>query len=423
MKYKLGSKWLVILSFTVSSAWAADNTHNFEALYKRAESRSPRILEFTEYLNASEAEILEAKSGYFPQITLTGSSRVNQYGTNAYNGSVPSPAYAVGVSTWNLFDGGKTTNNVAARQFTRDGASQRLELARAELVREVADTLIESKRLVTHREAFDRLHKQSQEVSKAIQSQIDTDQGRRSELFSLNTKLLQISVQESDLIRREFDHKVRTEKLFGEISIRGVVLPRLEEVLAVQEVPRLDAKLAPNLIAIRAEAESAKAAVKTVSAQNYPSINWVIQKSTQKDVLDRDTPMYTAITFSLDLFKGFGISNAERSAASRASGAQSRYDHAQREFSVQLRSWGAQIGMLDSQVKKLSVIENDAFRLLEVAYRRYELARAAHTELIDAELSYYSARISHANSLAERDQLHLRIITESGLHRQLIGTQ
>jgi outer membrane protein TolC len=225
------------------------------------------------------------------------------------------------------------------------------------------------------------------------------------------------------LIRREFDHKVRTEKLFGEISIRGVVLPRLEEVLAVQEVPRLDAKLAPNLIAIRAEAESAKAAVKTVSAQNYPSINWVIQKSTQKDVLDRDTPMYTAITFSLDLFKGFGISNAERSAASRASGAQSRYDHAQREFSVQLRSWGAQIGMLDSQVKKLSVIENDAFRLLEVAYRRYELARAAHSELIDAELSYYSARISHANSLAERDQLHLRIITESGLHRQLIGTQ
>ncbi len=421
MNYRCASKCLVILCLAASSAWASDNTHNFEALYKRAESRSPRILEFTEYLNASDAEISEAKAGFLPQITLTGSSRVNQYGANAYNGSVPSPAYAVGVSSWNLYDGGKTTNNVAARQFSRDAASQRLELARAELAREVADTLIESKRLALHRDAYERLHKQTQELSKAIQSQIDIDQGRRSELFSLNTKMLQISVQEADLTRREFDLKVRIEKLFGEISIRNIALPVFEDIVVAEEVPRLDTNRVPTLIAIRAEAESAKSAVKTVSAQNYPSINWIVQKSTQKDILDRDTPIYTAITFSLDVFKGFGISNAERSAASRAGGAQSRYDHAHREFLGQLRSWGAQIGMLDSQVKKLSVIENDALRLLEVVYRRYELARAVHSELIDAELSYYSTRVSHANSRAERDQLYTRIITEGGLHRRLIG--
>ena len=423
MRHRFGSTLLILLGFSVSGALAADNTHNFEALYKRAESRSPRILEFKEYLNASEAEISEAKAGYFPQITLSGSSRVSQYGTNAYNGSVPSPAYAVGLSTWNLFDGGKTTNNVAARRHSRDAASQRLEIARAELVREVADTLIESNRLAKHREAYERLHKQTQEVANAIQRQIEIDLGRRSELFSLNTKLLQISLQESELMRREFDLKARIEKLFGEISVRTVALPQFEEIIAAEEVFRIDASLAPNLIAIRAEADSAKAAVKTVSAQNYPSVNWVIQKSTQKDVLDRDTPIYTAITFSLDLFKGFGISNAERSAAFRAGGAQSRYDHAQREFSVKLRSWGAQIEMLNSQVKKLSVIEADAMRLLEVAYRRYELARAASAELIDAELSYYSARISHANSHSERNQLYSRIITESGLHHRLIGTK
>ncbi len=423
MESRITLNCLVFLSLAASSAWASDNTHNFEALYRRAESRSPRILEFKEYVNASEAEVSEAKAGYLPQITLSGSSRVNQYGTNAYNGSVPAPAYAVGLSTWNLFDGGKTTNNVAARQFTRDAAMQRLEIARAELVREVADTLIESKRLAVHRNAYERLNRQTQELSKAIQSQIEVDQGRRSELFSLNTKLLQISVQEADLTRREFELRVRIEKLFGEISIRDVSLPAFDDILSIDDVSRLDANQAPTLVAIRAEAESAKATIKTVSAQNYPSVNWIIQKSTQKDVLDRDTPIYTAITFSMDLFKGFGISNAERSAASRASGAQSRYDHAHREFYGQLRSWGAQIRMLDSQVKKLSVIENDALRLLEVAYRRYELARAVHSELIDAELSYYSTRVSHANSFAERYQLHSRIITESGLHRRLIGAQ
>jgi outer membrane protein TolC len=421
MGIRLRSLFAGLILTVAHSAWAAGGALSLEELYQRAESRSPRIIEFKEYLDASESDISEAKSGFFPQLTLSGSSRVNQYGANAYNGSVQSPAYAVGVSTWNLFDGRKTTNNVVSREYSRDAARQRLMTAQAELAREVLDSLIEIQRLKTHRAAFDRLLKQSQEISKSIQSQIEVDQGRSSELLSLNTKVLQISVQEADLIRRELELKVRLEKLFGDSDLRRIPVLRLDEVLSIEDIHQVDFNLVPNLAAIRAEAESAKALVKTVSAQNYPSINWVIQKSTQKDILDRDTPIYTAITFSIDLFKGFGITNAERAAASRAGGAQSRYDHAQREFSVQLKGWGAQIKMLQEQVRKLAEIESGSFRLLEVAYRRYEVARATPFELLDSEQSYYSAQVSHANSRAERDQLYARITTESGLHRRVVG--
>ena len=411
---------LILLGAPLSAANAQPPPITFHSVYVSAESRSARIKEFQYYVLVAEADVGEARAGYFPQISLSGSSEVKQYGPNAYNGSVPSPAYALATSSWNLFDGGKTTHTVVSREHGKGAAAARLDGVRAELAREVAELSLDRRRLDQQRRVYTAMHHKVNNIAQAIREQISVDQGRRSELHTLNTKLLQLAIQESEMTRRELEWQARSEKLIGTPRIDGeVFIPALESYVWAGHLQAISRGEPAALEALKQEAESARAAVKAASGQNFPSINWVVQKSTQKDILDRDTPAYTAITFSLDLFKGFGISNAQRSAAARSAAMSSRYDHALREFDNQIKGWLAQIASTQKQVDRLEAIEQDALKLKETAYRRHEYARLTHTELLDAEITYFAAQLAHMNSRFDHLQLRARVLTESGFYRKL----
>ena len=411
---------LILLGVPLCLANAQSPVLTFQSVYASAESRSARIKEFQHYVSVAEADIGEAKAGYFPQIILSGSSEVKQFGSNAYNGSVPSPAYALATSSWNLFDGGKTTHTVTSREHGRNAAAARLDGARAELAREVADLTLDRRRLDQQRKAYAAMQHEVDKIAHAVREQISVDQGRRSELHTLNTKLLQLAIQDSEMTRKEQEWQARAEKLIGQPRIAGeVIIPALEGTIWDKHLDVIRRGEPAALEALKQEAESAKAAVKAASGQNFPSINWVVQKSTQKDILDRDTPAYTAITFSLDLFKGFGITNAQRSTAARSAAMSSRYDHALRDYDNQIKSWLAQVAASQKQVDRLEAIEQDALKIKETAYRRHEFARLTHSELLDAETTYFSAQLAHINSRFDHLQLRARIVTESGFYGKL----
>ena len=419
MLARLVQLWiLVVASLSVSHAQPA---LTFQSVYATAESRSARVKEYQHYVTVAEADVGEAKSGYLPQIGLSGSSDVKQFGPNAYNGSVPSPAYALATSSWNLFDGGKTTFTVASREHGKKAAAARLEGVRAELAREVAELTLDRRRLEQQRSVYIATQQNIDKITLSIREQIAVDQGRRSELHTLNTKLLQLAIQESEIARKEQEWLTRADRVLGMPRLAGeVYIPALEgpgwesyfqAIVGVGTPPALEA--------LKQEAESAKAAVRAASGQNLPSINWVIQKSTQKDILDRNTPAYTAITFSFDLFKGFGITNAQRSTAARSAAMSSRYDNSARDYDSQVKNWLAQLEATQKQVGRLALIEQDASKLKETAYRRHEYARINNLELLDAETTLFSAQLAHINSRFDHLQLRARVLTESGSFEKL----
>jgi adhesin transport system outer membrane protein len=394
---------------------AAEQSRTLSELFDVAKARSTRVREAKAMSSASQYESREALGALAPQVSVIGSSKVYQYGENAYNGSVAAPAYASISSRFNLYDGAKQRSVVVQKELQNEQSELRTQIVENELFKEVSVALIELSRLTKSDGVIQAATGRIDALIKIIESIIQTDPGRRSELNQLELRRIQVALVQDNLTTKKFEISIAHEKLFGGMR---QMLGSTKDIFRKIDLPvqQLDSTILDMPVVRLAEFDQriAQQSARQSSALQHPSIDWVVQKSTQKDALDRSTPLYTAIQAQYDLFKGFSISNAERAASERLSGANQRVETVKQESRVSLATSLHLEALLTEQLSHQQRAVSAAEKIREATYRRYEAGRSSLYELLDSESSYMSSQLGQINAEHDLYVLRARLLADTG---------
>ena len=138
-----------------------------EQLITRALRQRPDLLQQVADLRASEAQIKQAKSSYYP--TLTTSVVAGQQYLSGFQEQLPSTqtslfdGSASATLSWTIFDGGARRSNVAQAEATRQAAAAQVDVTRNQIADEVWRAYSNVKTAFRQREAAAALLQSAQE--------------------------------------------------------------------------------------------------------------------------------------------------------------------------------------------------------------------------------------------------------------------
>lgn len=368
------------------------------------------VLQGARAIDAATARQVQAKSNYYPQITVGTSSRVLESGmprvSDRNSGTLS--------ITQNLYDGGLReakvsqaksglTQNTAGLERTRqtvtfDVTQSYLSLLRAHRLADVSDTQL-----------------------KYIQGQLDMVKARVEAGDAAEVDVLPIEAQlaNAQVDRLAAKNAVRTAVISlqqamglppqGEFPIQEVTVPTDAAVPALEECLAQAKTSRPDVRGLKAGMDSAKTSVKTAKIEMYPRpvVNGELD---QNFTGQSDRTVSINAGFAFDLFNGGNSRAVYDEAQANLAGAQIRSAQLDKDIAAQVQT--AYLNLTDAR-ERMSAGEfsvKSAQRNLDVQQERYQQGMAIPLDLLNAQVTLTTAnsnavqaRYDYYTALAQLD--------------------
>lgn len=367
--------------------------------------RNPALQAAAGSANAARSRVGQARSAYFPQVTLSGgyskftlptdptNARVDQYTENA-------------TVTQNLFDFGRTWNQVTAAQKNAAAAGEDLRTTRAVVILNVKQAYYSLLRAEKNRDvlketvgSFEKHLEQARGFFEAgVKSKFDVT---KAEVDLSNARL--------NLIRAENALRIARVTLNNAMGMPDAPDYTIEDTLAFQKVAiafeeARDRALAnrPDLRSNDARRQASEAALSLARSNYLPFITG----SASYTRTDRDFPpepdgWSAGVTVMLPLFSGFLTNSQVREAKENLAAARANVEALRQNVLLDVQQSWSNLQEAEERVAVAELTVKQAEENFAIAKGRYDAGVGSPIEETDALLALSNAKTSFIAALAD----------------------
>lgn len=413
----LGNATTLIMVFFLQSmlAWGEEQPPEpltLKQAIQTALKEHPRLKRAEYAIEAAEARVKQARSGYYPQIGAAGLAKQGLSGAAAsalgLKGLVASPFYrdigSSGHIFQNLYDFGRTSHQVRADRFIADSLRESAREQKAKVILQVERayySVLRAERLI---KVAEKTVEQRKRIAR--QAEVYYTAGLKSKL---DADLAQINLSEAelDLVGARNALRIGFANLNNAMGVKRPVRYALEDPTIPVEAPKaLDDLIAaslrhrPELRALDVRIEALEEVVKRAESKRKPKFaafwsgGWV-----RFSQLSLGRLMVGAFGFDLPIFTG-GYLRGEIDEAKAELG-QANALREELAQNIRLEIEEAYAGLLNEieTVKTSEPLVRQARDALRLAQVRYKVQLGSFLELAQAELAMTNAEIKYARAL------------------------
>jgi len=368
------------------------------------------VLQGERAVDVANARQVQAKSDYYPQITVEGSSRVLQAGMPALSDR---NSASLGI-TQNLYDGGLrearvnqaksgVTQNTAGLARTRqtvtfDVTQSYLGLLRAHRLADVADSQL----------------KYIQGELELVKTRVEVGDAAEADVIPIEAQLANAQVDNLASKNAVRTAAIGLQQAMGlppqsEFPIQDITVPTDLAVPTLEESLAQAMTLRPDVLQVKASVDSAKMSVKTAKIELYPR-PIVTGQLDQNFTGGSDRTISVSAGLAFDLFNGGNSRAAYDETRANLAGAEIRAAQLDKDIAAQVQT--AYLNLTDAR-ERISASElsvRAAQRNLDAQEERYKQGLAIPLDLLNAQVTLTTAnsnavqaRYDYYTALAQLD--------------------
>lgn len=357
--------------------------------------RDPAVSRQAAQLGIGQAQIDQARSAWFPQVSLSGST--GHSSTTDSSGSLKNSA-AYGLSLTQLvYDFGKTSSNISQQQSQRESYRYQLMATLTEVAEKTAQTYIEVKRYQALIAAADEGVAALQTVNNMAKLRADAGLSSSSDVLQTQTR---IAGMRSTLEQYQAALQSAKARLVVLTGVKAAQYQPLPMKLALQQEPldNIDYSIIPAVLAAEAMRNSSDYAVDKAKSGHWPTLSLRGGRTRYQSnnnaywddqiQLNVDAPIYQGGAVSAQVEQAQG---ARRIAGSQVE--QAKFDVLQKA-SVAMADWSGARGREDAGKLQL----DNARRAREVYKNEYKLSKRSLNDLLSVEQDVFQAAWAQINA-------------------------
>ncbi|MBU4681110.1 TolC family outer membrane protein [Cedecea davisae] len=357
--------------------------------------RDPAVSRQAAQLGIGQAQIDQARSAWFPQVSLSGST--GHSSTTDSSGSLKNSA-AYGLSLTQLvYDFGKTSSNISQQQSQRESYRYQLMATLTEVAEKTAQTYIEVKRYQALIAAADEGVAALQTVNNMAKLRADAGLSSSSDVLQTQTR---IAGMRSTLEQYQAALQSAKARLVVLTGVKAAQYQPLPMKLALEQEPldNIDYSIIPAVLAAEAMRNSSDYAVDKAKSGHWPTLSLRGGRTRYQSnnnaywddqiQLNVDAPIYQGGAVSAQVEQAQG---AQRIATSQVE--QAKFDVLQKA-SVAMADWSGARGR--EEAGKLQL--DNARRAREVYKNEYKLSKRSLNDLLSVEQDVFQAAWAQINA-------------------------
>ncbi len=357
--------------------------------------RDPAVSRQAAQLGIGQAQIDQARSAWFPQVSLSGST--GHSSTTDSSGSLKNSA-AYGLSLTQLvYDFGKTSSNISQQQSQRESYRYQLMATLTEVAEKTAQTYIEVKRYQALIAAADEGVAALQTVNNMAKLRADAGLSSSSDVLQTQTRIASMRSTVEQYQAALQSAKARLVVLTGVKAAQYQPLP-MKLALEQEPLDNIDYSIIPAVLAAEAMRNSSDYAVDKAKSGHWPTLSLRGGRTRYQSnnnaywddqiQLNVDAPIYQGGAVSAQVEQAQG---ARRIATSQVE--QAKFDVLQKA-SVAMADWSGARGREDAGKLQL----DNARRAREVYKNEYKLSKRSLNDLLSVEQDVFQAAWAQINA-------------------------
>lgn len=386
----------------------------FLAAVEAAFDRSPQVQFAYASYQAQLADVDEAKGKRWPQLQLSSRSKSVEFAGPASNAPGQGTAVTANLTT-SVFDWGYLSKTIKSREQTADAGKEFYDAQRENSAYTVATTMVElakQRQLIRISQQFvDRM----QQLVTMLSQIVEVDRGRASELTQARARLLQALASRDTVAAKARDTELTLRKLIGDRQLHlpsssawNIEPARLERLLS-------NMNQHPQIRQARAEAQAARLLADAVKASSRPAVNWVVSKTTGRDIADRRQPFQTMLTLSWNAFQGGSARAAQQAALARAQASERKVEQARLDLEYAIRAADEDARTLLERSTLYGDLVDETDRVRKAFFDQwYHLGKRTLLDVLQAENDHYGNRVSEITTRFDGYEAVFRELSSAG---------
>jgi len=406
----------------------------------RALEKNPGLAAARHRVSASAERIVQARSGFYPQVYVTEAWQQTTnpmwaFGLKLNQGIITQqdfdpallndPSAIDNFNTllwmnWPLFDSGQTWFGSLQADLSHQAEAASLSRTRQEIV---SQTVAAYTNLVFAKESV-AVVDQALNTAEAHHRQIEN---RYKSGLTVKSDLLRAQVHVSELEQQRVEAEshyfiaqavlcaTMGEETPGDVAAvtplvrKGIIEKSLDEWMDKARNSR------PDLVALKFQEESARAEIKKTRAAHWPSVNLNGSYEVNSDDFDETANNYTVgANVTLNLFSGNGMSARHREALHRSNEIAESLRAVRQKIQLETREAYYQVRSAEKWILAAEMSVDAAQEALRIVENRYDNGQVPLVSLLDAEMTVIRARNNLNQALKDHVQSRARLALAAG---------
>jgi adhesin transport system outer membrane protein len=379
-------------------------------LVQAAQARSRAVGIAALLKEAAEQDLREARSAKQAQASFNASLGPSaQRSESAFASNVLQGAASVGISRL-LWDGGRSDRLVDWRERLLEAAALGQITQQEQLALSTVSIALDRSRYQQHERVFGQYVRKMACLVDALQTIVDADRGRASELLQARKAMQQaeLSLEQARAQRRQTE--IRLQRLVGDAlpdtpAIGGALREAapLERLLA-------EAEQSAEVLQLARQAEAAHAFALALDAQRKPQLSWTAsasQRGGMGGTLGGSplTALAVGVNLSVPLWSP-GLDPTVDAARLRARAAREQRDDSLEARRARLKETWDQAGASFDRADRVLAVLADSEKVREATLLQWQqLGRRSLFDVMGAESEHYSLRVAQVNAVHDGQQL------------------
>ncbi|MEO5356705.1 MAG: TolC family protein [Nitrospirae bacterium YQR-1] len=405
--------FFVIILLSASFLHCADNTIapgavlTIDSCVDMALRQHPELLSYYYTVKAKEAQVGQARAGFFPQLDFSYSYKrtqlVHDYSATSQKISNNSDFYTALGITQTIYDFGKISTNLEISKLKLDASNMdyatKLDSIIYDVKKAYFGVLKALKSADVNKETVKQFVQHLQQAKNFYQA------GTKSK-YDVTKAEVDLSNAKLTLLKAESTLKQAWVTLNNTMGIYSISEYKLTEALSYapfditfEEAMERALKNRPDLKSLIAQKEAAKKSIQYAKTDYYPTISGTASYMFDGSQYPVDNGWNAGVTLSWNIFKGLETKHKVAEAAANLETADSKID----ALKLEIQS-GTQKAYLDLKLAKESITNAEiqlqqATENRDIVKIRYESGLSSPVELTDAMVTLQNANLTHINAL------------------------
>lgn len=358
--------------------------------------------------DAALQDVEEARANKLPQANLVGA-----LSPSVGAGTDSNPAQLQARAAFNLsqtiYDGGRSDRLVDWRRQQAESARLGLLSTREQVTLATTSLAFERSRYRMQAVIYGQNVRKMACLVEALQTIVDADKGRTSELVQARKQLQQAELMQVQAQSQARAVEAKLRRVVGDglpgtagFSTLLLAVPDLSEVLAAAERTVEITQLDANAAALREIA-------RVVEAGNKPQLSWNIAGNAMAGAgggNPHNTGVVAGLTLNVPLLNP-SLQYSTQAARMRAEAAQLQRAEALEQRRQRIVEVHEQAGAAFDRVRRVAQVLRDSDRLRNFTLQQWQqMGRRSLFDVIAAENDHYNLRVQYANALHDGQQMN-----------------
>ena len=409
-------------SAAAPGAAAAEPRSALLQLVRDAQLRNQGIGAAKLLAEAALQDVEEARAAKQPQASLLGSVSPallrggSSSGSNS-NGTQLQASAGVQLSQ-TLYDAGRADRVVDWRRQQAEAARLGLLSTQEQITLATTSLALERSRFRMQAVIYGQNVRKMGCLVQALESIVQTDKGRMSELVQARKQMLQAELQQSQAVSQARQVEARLRRIAGDglpasdgLSTLLLAVPDLPEVLTAAE-------RSTDIVAMDANAAAMREMARAVEAGARPQVGWTLGGSANLaggsgalPSSSRSGSLSAGITVNIPLLNP-AIDHSIQAARKRADAALLQRSDALEQRRQRIVDTHEQATGAFDRLRRVSLVLRESERLRNFTLQQWQqLGRRSLFDVIGAESDHYNLRVQYVNALHDGQQMNATLLS------------